>query len=154
VNEPPAPTIRRSHGLDLPAVCRLLSDARLPTADLASVPGLRCWVLEAGGELVGVIGLECAESGALVRSLTVARGYRGLGWGRELLLTLEREAHALGIRQLVLLTETAQPFFVAHGYAVIDRVFVPEELQQTAEFRSLCPASAVCMSKSLETVSG
>lgn len=35
------------------------------------------------------------------------------------------------------------------GYAVIDRAYVSEELRQSAEFRSLCPASAVCMSKAL-----
>lgn len=149
-----APTIRRSRAADLPAVGRLLSDARLAAADLSSAPDLRCWVLEAGGELVGVIGLECAASGALVRSLTVVPAYRGQGWARELLRTAEREARALGIRQLVLLTETAQAFFVAHGYGVIERADVPEELQRTAQFRSLCPAAAICLGKSLETVSG
>ena len=133
----PAPSIRRSHALDLAAVRLLLSAAHLPTTDLTNAPGLRCWVLEAGGELIGVIGLECAASGALVRSLTVAPAYRGQGWGHKLLSTLEREARALGIRQLVLLTETAQAFFTAHGYAVIDRARVPEELHETAEFRSL-----------------
>jgi amino-acid N-acetyltransferase len=69
-------------------------------------------------------------------------------------MTLEREAGALGIRQLVLLTESAQPFFTALGYMVIDRGHVPEALRQTAEFRSLCPVSAVCMTKSLESRHG
>jgi amino-acid N-acetyltransferase len=107
-------------------------------------------VLEQCDELIGVIGLECTDSEALVRSLVVAKDHHGQGWGRELLRTLEREAGALGIRQLVLLTETAQLFFSAHGYAAIDRAHAPEALQRTAEFRSLCPVSAVCMTKWLQ----
>jgi amino-acid N-acetyltransferase len=47
------------------------------------------------------------------------------------------------------LTETAENFFRGLGYEAIDRRYVPEEIQQSAEFRSLCPASAVCMTKSL-----
>jgi amino-acid N-acetyltransferase len=47
------------------------------------------------------------------------------------------------------LTETAEGFFRGLGYHVIDRGYVIEELKQSAEFRSLCPASAVCMTKSL-----
>jgi len=151
VKQPAAAIVRASRASDYTAVRRLLDDAQLPTADLASAPGLRCWVLEMHDEVVGVVGLECADRGALVRSLVVARDHRGQGWGSELLVRVEREAGELGIRQLVLLTETAQRFFSAHGYAVIDRGRVPEALQRTAEFRSLCPVSAVCMTKSLET---
>ena len=144
------PSIRRARAADLGHVRFLLSEAQLPTADLDTAPGLRCWVLELGDELIGTIGLECAGNGALVRSLTIAKIHRGQGWGRALLSALEREARSLDIRQLVLLTETAQPFFAAHGYAVIDRRYVPEELKHSAEFQSLCPVSAVCMTKSLE----
>ena len=53
------------------------------------------------------------------------------------------------VEQLVLLTETAEKFFRAIGYEVIDRRHVPQGIKQSAEFRSLCPASAVCMSKLL-----
>lgn len=149
-----APSIRRTRAQEFEAVRLLLSGAGLPTADLSSAPGLRCWVLEAGVELVGVIGLECAGNGGLVRSLMVAQPYRGQGWAGELLATLEREACALGVRQLVLLTETAEGFFAARGYATIDRRYVPEELKESEEFHSLCPASAVCMTKSLESSHG
>jgi amino-acid N-acetyltransferase len=59
------------------------------------------------------------------------------------------DARADGARQLVLLTETAQPFFVQLGYQVIERDDAPGEVKRSAEFASLCPASAVCMTKSL-----
>jgi amino-acid N-acetyltransferase len=54
-----------------------------------------------------------------------------------------------GVEQLVLLTEAAEQFFHAIGYEAIDRSSVPEAIKQSAEFRSLCPASAVCMTKYL-----
>lgn len=146
--------IRRTRASDIAAVRLLLSQAGLPTADVASAPGLRFWVLEAGDEVAGVIGMECAGEGALVRSLAVAPAYRSQGWGHELLATAEREARALGVRQLVLLTESAEAFFEARGYAVIDRRYLPEELRHSEQFRSLCPASAVCMTKALGSSDG
>jgi amino-acid N-acetyltransferase len=54
------------------------------------------------------------------------------------------------VMQLVLLTQTAQSFFERLGYGVIDRALSPEAVRTSAEFRSLCPASAVCMTKTLE----
>jgi amino-acid N-acetyltransferase len=49
----------------------------------------------------------------------------------------------------VLLTQTAEAFFERHGYQVADRDHVPDEIKQSAEFQSLCPSSAICMTKSL-----
>ena len=86
---------------------------------------------------------------ALLRSLAVAPGHQQRGMGHKLVARLEREAQAEDVEQLVLLTETVEKFFRSIGYVVIDRRHVPEEIKQSAEFRSLCPASAVCMSKSL-----
>lgn len=59
------------------------------------------------------------------------------------------DAQVDGVELPVLLTETAEAFFRSLGYAAIDRRFVSEEPKQSAEFRSLCPVSAVCMSKAL-----
>jgi amino-acid N-acetyltransferase len=143
------PAIRRSQASDLGAVLTLLRAAGLPTDDLTSAPGLHFWVLEAKKNLFGVIGLERFGAAALLRSLAIAPERQGRGWGRQLVTRVEREAQADGVEQLVLLTETAERFFRGLGYDAIDRGYVIEELKQSAEFRSLCPASAVCMTKSL-----
>ena len=143
------PTIRSGQGADLPAVLALLQGAGLPTADLTSAQALHLWVLEAEESLFGVIGMERFGACALLRSLAVAPSYRQRGLGHQLVARLERDAQADGVEQLVLLTETAEKFFRAIGYEVIDRRHVPEEIKQSAEFRSLCPASAVCMTKLL-----
>ena len=47
----------------------------------------------------------------------------------------------------MLLTQTARDFFAHLGYRVIERTEAPEEVQGSEEFRSLCPASAICMVK-------
>ena len=143
------PIIRRGRDADLVAVLALLQEAGLPTADLASAAGLHMWVLLDNESLIGVIGMERFGARALLRSLAVAPGYRQRGMGHQLVARLEREAEADGVEQLVLLTETAEKFFRAIGFEVIERRHVPEEIKQSAEFRSLCPASAVCMSKLL-----
>jgi amino-acid N-acetyltransferase len=49
----------------------------------------------------------------------------------------------------VLLTETAKTFFEREGYSVIDRASAPEPVRTSAEFRTLCPQSATCLSKRL-----
>lgn len=145
----PQPTIRAGRDADLTAVLALLQAAGLPTADLTSATCLRLWVLEAEDSLIGVVAMERFGARALLRSLTVAPSYRQRGMGHQLIARLEREAQADDVEQLVLLTETAEKFFRAIGYEVTDRRHVPEEIKQSAEFRSLCPASAVCMSKLL-----
>jgi hypothetical protein len=67
---------------------------------------------------------------------------------RKLVASLERNSHNPGIELLVLPTEAAEASFLAMGHEVIDRRYVPEAVKQSTGFRSLCPASAVCMTKS------
>jgi amino-acid N-acetyltransferase len=145
------PAIRLGQSADLAAVTALLKGAGLPTDDLASAPDLHLWVLEAEGDVVGVIGIERFGASALLRSLAIAPNYRRRGLGKHLVEQLERDVQLKGVEQLILLTETAESFFRRIGYEVIDRLYVPEEVKQSSEFRSLCPASAVCMTKSVLT---
>jgi amino-acid N-acetyltransferase len=141
--------IRRGKAGDLSAIATLLESADLPTADLSRAEDFQTWVLEAQGQLLAAIGLERFGDDALLRSLVVAPAQRKRGLGRELVARLERDARAAGIARLILLTETAEGFFRSRGYVVTDRREVSDRVKQSAEFRSLCPVSAVCMSKRL-----
>jgi amino-acid N-acetyltransferase len=143
------PRVRQAQTADMAAVLALLESARLPTADLHSAQQLTIWVLEGQTSLLGVVALERFGTEALLRSLAIAPEYRKRGFGQGLVARLERDARESGIKQLVLLTETAQQFFSRLGYSVVDRRSVSNEVQQSAEFRSLCPVSAVCMTKSV-----
>jgi amino-acid N-acetyltransferase len=62
---------------------------------------------------------------------------------------MEDSARTTGLSRLYLLTTTASQFFARVGYEVISRVEAPNSLQRNSQFAELCPASAVCMSKTL-----
>jgi amino-acid N-acetyltransferase len=142
-------SVRVSKAADFTAVRDLLSAAHLPIEDLDTAPGLCFWIAEDEDRIVGAIGLEPFGPAALLRSLVVAPSHRGHGLGATLIATLAREARTLFVEVLVLLTETAETFFRRHGFEAIEREYVPDEVKRSAEFQSLCPASAVCMIKVL-----
>ena len=151
MNRPPE--LRRGTSADLHGIVELLVTAGLPTADLADIEHLDTWVLNVGSSLVGAVALERYGSEGLLRSLVVAPEHRKRGYAARLVDRLETDARAAGIERLVLLTETAEAFFGCRGYGSIDRNSVSESLRQSAEFRSLCPVSARCMSKQLRILS-
>ncbi len=142
-------SVRAAKAADFNVVMDLLSAAQLPTEDLDGAPRLRLWVAEQDDRIVGAIGLESYGPDALLRSLVVAPSHRGRRIGSTLIDTLEREVRCNGTEVLILLTETAEAFFMRHGYEVIERERVADEVKRSTEFQSLCPASAVCMAKML-----
>jgi amino-acid N-acetyltransferase len=99
--------------------------------------------------LAGVVGREVRDAAGLLRSLAVAPGRREQGLGRRLADQAEAAARDRGVRELYLLTTTAEAFFARRGFERADRASAPPDLQATAEFHSLCPSSAVCMRKRL-----
>jgi amino-acid N-acetyltransferase len=101
------------------------------------------------GHIVAAGGLQRFGCSALLRSVVVAEDRRGNGLGQMIVWELELLASATHISRLFLLTQTASEFFARQGYRVIERSAVPEEVQGSEEFRSLCPSSAVCMAKIL-----
>lgn len=72
-----------------------------------------------------------------------------MGLGRSVVSELERQARAAQVKCLVLLTETAADFFARQGFRTIERGSAPQDMQTSAEFRSLCPSSAIRMAKDL-----
>jgi amino-acid N-acetyltransferase len=133
---------------DLAVIRALLEQAGLPSSDLAaSKPQFT--VLFENGRIIAAGALERFGKSALVRSVVVAGDRRASGLGRTIVQELERVARAGRINRLILLTQTAREFFAHQGYRVIERSEAPQDLQGSEEFRSLCPASAICMTKLL-----
>lgn len=144
-----APHIRAATAHDLAAVHALLRSAALP---LDGVPDdlAHFLVAELQGAVVGVIGLERYGDTALLRSAAVAQAMRGHGLGERLVHALLEAARATGIRELTLLTTTAEQWFPRFGFARIAREEANAALQASAEFRGACPASATTMRLRLE----
>jgi amino-acid N-acetyltransferase len=140
--------IRPASAADLPTLAALLEREGLLVSDLGrSRP--QFIVACAGVDLVGAGALELYASAALLRSLFVARPWRNRGLGHRLVKALERRARSAGVREVVLLTQTASAFFSQLDYRVIERAQAPFAVQLSEEFATLCPASALCMAKML-----
>ncbi len=138
---------------NLAAIRTLLTQANLPCADIDAACVAHFQVVRATNSdaLTGIVGLEPYAPVGLLRSLAVAPEQHGAGIGTALVDAIEASARAQGIAELVLLTTTAEHFFARHGYTVIARDAAPAALQSTREFAELCPASSVCMRKSIRT---
>lgn len=140
----------RAEAASLPTVRALLRDAGLPESDLREEHMGAFFVSRAGDEgIVACVGLEHFGGTALLRSLAVRADARGHGLGDQALQTMEAFAASKGVNRLCILTTTAEPFFEARGFARCDRTALPAAVQASSEFRSLCPASAVCMFKQI-----
>ena len=142
------PTLRAATIADAEIIRHLLECSGLPTSDLATARP-EFVVASRDGATLGIGALERFGGAALLRSVAVATLWRRSGVGRLIVAELERRARAAGIGELILLTLTARDFFARLGYSVKDRAQVPPAVLESAEFRSLCPASAVCMGKDL-----
>jgi amino-acid N-acetyltransferase len=59
-------------------------------------------------------------------------------------------AHLQGIKELYLLTNTAEGFFSKIGFNKVERDNVPDSIRATKEFQSLCPSTAACMAKRID----
>lgn len=136
---------------DEPGIRRLLAECELPHQDITPAHLRHFMVLREEGRLVGVVGLELLGRHALLRSLAVPAQGRGRGIGTRLTAAAEAYARDREVETLYLLTTTAEGFFAARGYQRVERASAPAEMQETIEFRSLCPASAACMAKRLVT---
>ncbi len=138
------PRVRAALPTDLPAIEGLLTASGLPLDGVRD--HLATFVVaEASGDLVGVAGAECCVAHALLRSVAVHPAWRAHGVGRALVTRVIADAEARGISALYLLTTTAERYFPGFGFRTITRDDVPDDIRATAEFRTLCPASATVM---------
>lgn len=125
----------------------ILEQQNLPTSDIDEDKLL--YLLMNGEIVIGTAGLEIFEDCALLRSVSVIKEEQGKGYGKVINGEIEKYARESGIDCMYLLTTTAKDFFDKQGYCVIKREESPVALQQTAEFTSLCPSSAVVMKKKI-----
>lgn len=127
----------------------LLHACELPSDDISTMHLAHFFIIKDDGNIVGSVGLEVCGRFGLLRSLAIGKPLRGKGLGTQLVHQIEDYAISRQVRHLYLLTTTADRFFARAGYQVIPRESAPTPVQETTEFQSICPDSAVCMYKNL-----
>ena len=127
----------------------LLQACELLAGDISASHLAHFFIIKDNDQIVGSVGLEVCGDFGLLRSLSLAETLRGQGLGLRLVEHIEAYALSQQITSLYLLTTTADRFFAGIGYQEIPRENAPTPLQETAEFQSICPASAICMCKNL-----
>lgn len=134
---------------DRPAICTLLQSENLPVVDLS--PDLaHFFIARDNGQPIGLIGLDPYGANGLLRSMIVLPDYRNKGLAGELIAKLESHARNLGIRQLYLITNTAEAYFQEKGFQCIAKDQLPVDLASSAEFNGLCPASSAIMTRPVQ----
>jgi amino-acid N-acetyltransferase len=136
--------IKKATSADADKIKLVLKNTNLPYKDIDSHLE-NFFFLEKCGEIIGTAGLEVYGEVALLRSLAVIKEYQNKRLGQKLYQNIFIKALSLNIKEIYLLTETAEKFFARKGFKKISRDSAPATIQHTNEFRILCPDSAVCM---------
>ncbi|MFO0499954.1 MAG: arsenic resistance N-acetyltransferase ArsN2 [Betaproteobacteria bacterium] len=134
-------------------VLPLLAECGLPVSDITPSASISFFGVRSGGALVGVVGLEIHPPFGLLRSLAVAPAFRSSGIAHKLVAFVESLAAAHGIKELFLLTTTAEGFFLGLGYSPAARTAAPPAIQATPQFSNLCPSSSAFLSKNVGAAS-
>ncbi|UCE14023.1 MAG: GNAT family N-acetyltransferase [Candidatus Heimdallarchaeota archaeon] len=141
-------SINRTEDDDLQHVVSLLHESALPTEGVAE-HFENYFVAKDAATIVGCAGLEIFDDVGLIRSVAVLMSHRGQGIGRKLVETIHNFSVEKGLKEIYLLTETAEDYFSNFEYTIIPREEANPKVKKSIEFISACPASAVCMVKKL-----
>ncbi len=137
-------TFRSADPVDWPAVEALLRASALPL-DGARDHLADFTLAEAGGALAACAAVERYGDAGLLRSVAVDPTHRGTGLGQSLTRHVIAAARAAGLRELVLMTTTAESFFPKFGFTPIARGAAPEAILASVQFQIVRCASATVM---------
>ncbi len=134
---------------DFKRIEKLLLNCELPVEGVNEHFGEPYCVTEQGLEIIGVGGIEVYGSYGLLRSVAVSPAWQGKSIGEALVKNRLTWSKSNGLTEVFLLTNTAPKFFERLGFCNIERQDVPEEIQKSSEFSSICPETAIVMVRSL-----
>ncbi len=141
--------VRKADQQDAPFIRGLLKDNGLPFEDISSKEIVLFVGYTSPKSIIAVAGIEVHGDFGLLRSLVTKKPFRRRGYGKALCLRVIEYAKQENVKELYLLTITAKGFFKNLGFREVDRQKAPKAIQETNEFKSLCPKSALLMSMSL-----
>jgi amino-acid N-acetyltransferase len=129
---------------DLDLLKAFLKENGLPFEDIR-LEGNQFFLYLDGGTIGGCGGLEFYGDYCLLRSVAVAKEFRGEGYGKEIVQDLIARAADRRLWNISLLTETAESFFAKLGFKKQPREAAPDVIKTSTEFSSVCPVSAAFM---------
>lgn len=142
-------TYRMADKAELPVIADLLTKNKLPASDITDIPVDFIIATDENGRVIGGIAVERFETEGLLRSFAVDESYRDQKIGSGLFDRLIAYSLQSGITSLHLLTTTADKYFAAKGFAILNREEAPASIRATTEFYFLCPSSSVYMKRVL-----
>ena len=140
--------IERAHVRDASQVLRLVEENQLTTDGLLDHLATTL-VARLDHRIVGTAALEIRSDGALLRSVAVSSDVRGQGLGAVLVESALNVAEELNVRDVYLLTFTAENYFQRFGFQWLDRGDVPPDVRTSVQFTHACPSTASVMRKRL-----
>ncbi len=141
-------TIHSLPHLEINLVKELLQESGLPVADLDEA-AIQFFGIKENHKVVACGALEIYNSNAVLRSVAVRQTHQNQDYGKQIVRFLEKKARELGVGKLFLLTTTAENFFRKLEYISIQRDSCPPEIVSSAQFKDICPDSAICLYKNL-----
>jgi amino-acid N-acetyltransferase len=141
--------LREASAEDLQFILNLLKSNDLCFKDVPQkVDSL--FVGYADSKIIGIAGVEVYGSVGLLRSVVIKEQFRRKGLGKALISGIVESAKLKGVKELYLLTTTAESYFAQMGFRKIKRCTAPAPIQNTDEFREMCSVTSILMRKKIE----
>lgn len=141
--------IKKAIRSDLSEINALLASESLPQVESGDPFDFYCKVVGDENQIVGAIGMEIYGPYGLLRSLVVGTDFRNEGLAENLVASVIDFARKSNVKEIYLLTNTAEKYFAKKGFKCTKRDMVPIDIKKSKEFSSLCPASSIVMKISI-----
>lgn len=115
---------------DLDIIEKLLKTNGLPYKDIPQKLGC-VFIGRSGSKVFGIGGMEIYGKYSLLRSLVIKESFRGKGYVKALCTKLIEYARLKDVREIYLLTTTAESFFERNGFKKIYCAITPKSIQNT-----------------------
>lgn len=141
--------IRKATGSDLTEILEILKRVGLPTAGVDNNIIHFLVATSKSNELLAVIGMEIVGTDGLLRSLACNPNFCKQGIAAELIANALIVARKQGIKNLYLMTQSAEKYMQKFGFKTVERQDIPEDLLKQSELNFACSTCSTCMSLAL-----
>jgi arsenite methyltransferase len=135
--------IRTALENDLPIIGTLLTENDLTTSGVRD--NLANFLVADYQGVIGVIGIEFAGNGAMLRSMAVSKELRKRSIATALVERSLERSHQLGVKEVYIMTNTADRFAARWGFYKIQRSEIPKDIMMSSALSNLCPSTSICM---------